>query len=315
MLPYSVAITVLLFSNSLLNFHPLNAKQDADSVIVNGIASSDVTNHSAIIWSLANKQAQIHNEFDMDSNFSNPISKIAFADQETDFSAHTKLEDLRPDSVYYYRVWFSALTTGGKSIISERMIGTFQTSPASDSRTDQPLNFVFGGDLGSENFCRRIGLGYSIFSVIKSLSPDFFVFNGDQIYADDHPCNRGGPVPGSGVVGWENIEGNLPNVIKANWTSLADLHNFYLERWEYNRNDVHLQNLLQDTYIYSQPDDHEVVNNYGGKWSYFPGKLENKSGYPNLVRVGMNLFFSFSPIDRNKDEQNRIYRSFNWGKD
>jgi alkaline phosphatase D len=34
-----------------------------------------------------------------------------------------------------------------------------------------------------------------------------------------------------------------------------------------------------------------------------------------VVREGINAFFNFSPIERNSDEPNRIYRSFHWGKD
>ena len=32
------------------------------------------------------------------------------------------------------------------------------------------------------------------------------------------------------------------------------------------------------------------------------------------VNNGIDFFFEFSPIDRNQTDSNRIYRSFNWGK-
>jgi phosphodiesterase/alkaline phosphatase D-like protein len=43
---------------------------------------------------------------------------------------------------------------------------------------------------------------------MQSLSPDFFIFNGDQIYGDI-ACSANGP---SNVTGWTNIEGNFPSV-------------------------------------------------------------------------------------------------------
>jgi phosphodiesterase/alkaline phosphatase D-like protein len=46
---------------------------------------------------------------------------------------------------------------------------------------------------------------------------------------------------------------------------LQDVDN---KHWEYNRADPHLQSLLRNTSMYPQANDHEVVNDYGAKWSY-----------------------------------------------
>ena len=101
---------------------------------------------------------------------------------------------------------------------------------------------------------------------MRALSPDFFVFNGDQIYGDN-TCSAKGP---SNVTGWTNKEGNFPNVTdsKVNWTNQTQLQDVYNKHWEYNRADPHLQSLLLNTSMYPQADDHEVVNDYGTKWSY-----------------------------------------------
>lgn len=66
--------------------------------------------------------------------------------------------------------------------------------------------------------------------------------------------------------------------------------------------------------MYSQADDHEVLNDYGGKWLYWTNATKPRAGFPNVVKAGINAFFNFSPIDVNKAEPNRIYRSFHWGK-
>jgi hypothetical protein len=67
---------------------------------------------------------------------------------------------------------------------------------------------------------------------MRALSPDFFVFNGDQIYGDN-TCSAKGP---SNVTGWTNKEGNLPNVTdnKVNWPSQTQLQDVYNKHWEYN---------------------------------------------------------------------------------
>ena len=127
--------------------------------------------------------------------------------QSTDFTGHVKLKNLRPDSVYYYQVQFS--DPKNTSIVSQRSdIGVFHTAPSSNSSNmnKSAISFVVGGDLGGQNYCRRAELssGYPIFAVIKGLSPDFFVFNGDQIYSD-YTCTSNGP---TNVTGWHNIPGN-----------------------------------------------------------------------------------------------------------
>ena len=103
-----------------------------------------------------------------------------------------------------------------------------------------------------------------------------------------------------------------------NWTNLSQLQDIYNKHWEYNRSDRHLMSLLQNTSLYSQADDHEVVNDYGGNWSYLSIDTKERIGFPNLIKADIQAFFNFSPIDRSNDtskEPNRIYRSFNWGKD
>ena len=150
---------------------------------------------------------------------------------------------------------------------------------------------------------------------MKSLSPDFFIFNGDQIYADNS-CSTKGPNSNDNVKGWKNIPQYIPSVTAngTNWENLTELNNIFKLHWEYNRNDTHLKSLLGNTSIYSQADDLEVVNDYGN-WSYWTASTKDRSGFPNVAKAGIQAFFNFSPIERNIDEPYRIYRSFNWGKD
>ena len=129
---------------------------------------------------------------------------------------------------------------------SSSITGTFRTAP--DHLISRSVSFVVGGDLGGQNYCRRIGgggiVGYPIFSIMQALSPDFFIFNGDQIYGDNE-CSANGP---SNVAGWTNIPGNFPNATdnKVNWTNQTQLQDIYNKHWEYNRSDPHLQSLLRN---------------------------------------------------------------------
>src|SRR5919106_1429642 len=238
---------LILSSNSssrsmqLLLSHPTAyaAQQQTNNnnlFITHGVASGDITEHSAIIWSRTNKQAQMHVEYDADLNFSQPKSaKTALANQTTDFTTHAKLEGLSPNTLYYYRVWFSSLSSSenkNRSVVSDAMIGSFRTPPDSLSLddTDNPIiSFIFAADLGGQLYCRQIDKGYSIFSKMKELSPDFFIANGDMIYAGDK-CPADGP---DGPSGWQNIPGNFSGIVDAedknriyrsfNWGPYLDL--------------------------------------------------------------------------------------------
>jgi alkaline phosphatase D len=77
--------------------------------------------------------------------------------------------------------------------------------------------------------------------------------------------------------------------------------------------------------MYSQWDDHEIINDFGFKWPYWNLFSVNKEGYPNIATEGRNAFLYYSPLDSDddnnnnnntaNDRDNHIYRSFNWGKD
>lgn len=286
--------------------------------MINGVASGDVTDNSAIIWARANREAQMHVQYTNNSAFSNSdLQKNIPVNDSTDFTGHIKLSGLNSNNVYHYRAWFSTQNGSGVSIISKPLEGNFSTAPSSS--TSKSVKFVIGGDLGGSMYCRRPDIGYSIFSVMKALSPDFFLFNGDQIYAD-YTCPEKVQQQSSSLrlprfPGWTNVPGDFADVnstTNVNWTDKQELRRIYVNHWEYNRNDTHLLSLLKNTSMYSQADDHEVINDYGN-WSYYIDK--NREGFPNVVKAGIDAFFNFSPIDRNQTDPNRIYRSFHWGKD
>ena len=155
---------------------------------------------------------------------------------------------------------------------------------------------------------------------MNTISSDFFIFNGDQIYADNVcPSIPHSVYPLKIYPFWKNIKGDFKSIRERSIDreNTTVLHETYLKHWEY-RADPNLQNLLSNTSFYSQSDDHEIINDYGGKWkNYSISDFEserNRTGYPNLVKIGMDVFFKFSPIDRNEIEKERVYRSFNWGK-
>jgi alkaline phosphatase D len=315
--------------------------------ISHGIASGDVTDKSAIIWSHVNNQpAQMNIEYDTNVNFTNPLRKTAQANSTTDFTAHAKLDGLKPDTQYYYRVWFTGSdiidnntnssnnNLSATSNIAEQIeVGTFRTAPSSNmttSNSSSPISFIWSGDLGGQNYCRNAEEGgYSIFKSMQSLNPDFFIANGDMIYADG-ACRAQGPIffnnTSNQNITWTNIPGDFKSIAdpSVDWNNVTEVRSIFMEHWKYNRNDTYFKEFLRNTSMYSQWDDHEIINDFGSKWPYWNLFSVNREGYPNIAKEGRNAFFYYSPLDSDNNNNNndtandldkRIYRSFNWGKD
>lgn len=273
-----------------------------------GIASGDVTSNSVIVWSKTNNTAQMNIDYSRDFSFGNYSHKSILVDNIKDYSGHYKIENLTPNSTYYYRVWFSDPLNS--SIVTKDLIGKFKTAPLNNS--EQEVAFAVGGDLGGQGYCIRANIGYHIFSVIKELDPDFFVANGDMIYGDD-TCPQNGP---QNVKGWRNIQGLFPSILdnSVDWKNISDVRSVYSAHWDYNKKDKHYQNLYSNVPVYSQTDDHEVADNYDGNSDYYKEAFQNRTGFKNLVHEGLRAFFNYSPIEAYKEEPLRIYRSFNWGQ-
>jgi alkaline phosphatase D len=313
--------------------------------ITHGIASGDVTDQSAIIWSRVNDQpAKMNVEYDTNANFTNPLSKIAQANSTTDFTAHAKLDRLKPDSQYYYRVWFTGSDIDNNTnsetssdlsaipyIADQIEIGTFRTAPSANMTSNSSaISFIWGADLGGQDYCRNADEGgYSIFKSMLSLNADFFIANGDMIYADG-ACPAQGPIfnnsTNNQTITWTNIPGDFKSLAdpSVEWNNVTEVRSLFLEHWKYNRNDTYFKEFLRNVSMYSQWDDHEIINDFGSKWSYWNLFSIDREGYPNLVKEGTNAFLYYSPLDSNSNKNNnytvndsnkRIYRSFNWGKD
>jgi alkaline phosphatase D len=215
------------------------------------------------------------------------------------------------------------------SYISEQVeIGTFRTAPSSNMTSNSSvISFIWSGDLGGQSYCRNANEGgYSIFKSMQSLNVEFFIANGDMIYADG-ACPTQGPVTNNQTTTWKNIPGNFKSIAdpSVDWNNITEVRSIFLEHWKYNRNDTYFKDFLRNVSMYSQWDDHEIINDFGSKWPYWNLFSMNKEGYPNIAKEGKNAFLYYSPLDSDNsndsnnytadDGDERIYRSFNWGKD
>lgn len=259
-----------------------------------GVAAGDVTSDSVVLWTRTDLPADLRVRV---TDGGERHEATARTEADGDLTAHVALDRLSPDTDYTYR--FSA----GGPLRRSHTEGRFRTAPAADA--DVLPFFVVGGDVGGQGYCRHAEHGYEVFSRIAGLDPDFFVANGDMIYADSI-C------PAEGPDGWPNVPGAFPSVAEVDWTS-AEVREVFDAHWRYNRADPHALRFFARVPVYVQWDDHEVINDFGAAWDRWPHQPD-RPGYPRLVAAGRDALFDWNPILRHPDEPERIYRNFRHGR-
>jgi alkaline phosphatase D len=228
--------------------------------ISHGVASGEVTDTSVVLWARSNVPSLLKFEVSKDNSFKRPIIKIVKADGKKDSTAQVQIERLMPNATYHYRV----KVLGG----SNEAVGTFKTAPS--EKAEEPLTMVWGGDTGGQGNIPP----FKSFSAMADLNPDFFLFSGDTIYADN-------PTPA------------VPNPPSK---TVEDFRAKYKE----NRTDPNLRKLLQSTSTYAIWDDHEVINDFSG-----PSEP--------LTPTGLKAFTEYWPLLKERTEASKLYHKYSWG--
>jgi alkaline phosphatase D len=274
--------------------------------LTHGAAVGEVTDHSAVVWARSDAPATLVVDYASEGSEGAGDRARARARNapERDFTARVALDRLRPGTLYRFRARFEAAGDADASV-SEEVSGSFRTAPA--AAADEPVRFIVAGDLGGHGWCREASEGYRAFDSMRALAPLFFVANGDMIYADT-TC------PAERPDGGRNLPADFRSVDDpaVDWTNLDEVREVYLAHWRYNQADSHFQKFLLEVPIYSQWDDHEVINDFGAPWTSWTA-AKSRKGYPTLVRAGREAFFDFHPLSPPAEEPERIYRSFRWG--
>jgi alkaline phosphatase D len=172
--------------------------------------SGDVTANSAVIWGRCNRARDAYLVVDVstsrhfDTRFQlldteelqtklGPLVSVVNAD--TDYTGSILARELRPDAHYFYRTLCVTRPAEGLATAEGGRVGEFRT--AAGEEQEHAARFIWAADLGGQGWGRnpnleittvdreRIRGGYVIFKVMRRLRPDFAVFQGDMIYADN----------------------------------------------------------------------------------------------------------------------------------
>ena len=193
-----------------------------------GVASGDVTDRSAVLWTRVDRGTPLKVEVSPDPSFHRPHFKGEVrASAENDFTVKVVAAPLLPNQQYYYR-WRHG------SAMSP--VGTFKTAPA--PTLPASVRFTWTGDSDGT----RVGNlpawnNFETFDAVRDENSDFFVYLGDTIYPDSS---------------------------KRTGSPAATLDE-YRDAYKLNREYAALRDLLRATSTYAIWDDHEVRDDYAGE--------------------------------------------------
>jgi alkaline phosphatase D len=267
-------------------------------LVSHGVQSGDIGIDSGMIWSRADRAAQMMVEISTTESFKNaralpPINALP----ESDFTAKLLVDNLPAGQDIFYRVKFRDLSH--TDIVGEPVVGRFRTAPA-DKRD---VSFVWGGDVAGQGFgINAEDGGMKTFATMRKHNPDFLIHSGDTIYADG-VITAETKLPDGKV--WKNTT-IVPEKVK-----VAESLDEFRAAHKYNFLDEHVRGFNAAVPVFGQWDDHEVTNN----WSLskqLPDTYKVRD-ITLLAARAARAYHEMYPIRENPTEPGRVYRTLNYG--
>ena len=272
-------------------------------VITHGVQSGDVSTDSGMIWARADRPSRMLVELSTTESFKD-IRHGAYVDAlpESDFTAKALIENLPAAQDIFYRIRFQDLST--PTILGEPAVGHFRTAP-NDLRS---LSFVWSGDTAGQGWgIDEARGGMRTYATMLKSRPDFFIHNGDNIYADG-PIAAEQKMPNGEI--WKNVvteEKSKPA------ETLAEFRGAY----KYNLLDKNALAFNAAVPIFTQWDDHEVFNNWWPGEPLTRAEQQRKHyAEPNsliLAARSSRAFHEYMPMCETQAEPGRVYRKISYG--
>lgn len=253
--------------------------------VTHGPLIGEVTETEATIWVRGSRAGKVSLEWwPSDEPPVRGVAVLDLAGEEADFTCKFRLVGLKPRTPY-------------DLMVGNQRCGKFRTPPSKRGERDRGITFVFGSCLGGQGYGPDDGVGYSIFSQILKLKPEFIHINGDSIYADDkieavstYPWNKGR----------KNEVGESGDQAPA--TEISG----FRQRYRFHLEDPHVAKFFAHTPVFNTWDDHEIVDDWGAE------RLVSR-GQETLLRDGTQAFFEYWPLAGPSEEPTRVYRRASWG--
>lgn len=194
---------------------------------------------------------------------------------ENDFNVQFEIDQLQPDTRYYYRAEITNIEKKGASRLGA--VRSFKTAPEAHSFV--PLNIVVttcGAARSRDIYENGVPVGHQSYRAMASIDPDFFVHLGDIVYYDsDSPL--------------------------ATHESLARFH------WHRMLSIPTFREVLDSTAAFFIKDDHDYRWNDAWPQQEIP-HINRGTEYYISDEMGRRLFLEAVPMGE------KTYRTRSWGK-
>jgi alkaline phosphatase D len=264
-----------------------------------GVATGDVSDGQAIVWSRSDRPARLVVEYSTSPSFADTRRIVGPAAlEDTDFTARVDLTDLPAGQRISYRALFQDLADLRR--FSVPVEGSFQT-PARAMSSD--VSFTFSGDCVGQGWGIDVSRGgMRLYDAMRRLQPDVFIHLGDTIYADQ-------PLKSEVVLDDGSVWRNLVTEAKSKPAETLD---DYRGCHRYNLQDEHMRRFNAEVSQIALWDDHEVLDNW------FPTeRLDDPARAEKSVALlaarAKRAFLEYLPLRINPIETERIYRAWRHG--
>ena len=266
-----------------------------------GVASGDVTNGRAVIWSRADRAARMFVEYSTTDRFDSVLRVPGPAALETsDFTARVVLTGLPAGQRIFYRVLFQDLAD--IRTWSDPVPGSFATPPTEGRARNVTL--AWSADTVGQGW----GInpewgGLRLYETMRAAQPDVFIHCGDTIYADQHLPSE--ITLDDGAI-WKNV------VTEAK-SKVAETLEEFRGNYKYNLLDEHMRRFNADVPQIVMWDDHEVRDNWYWERDLSKDERFTVKSTALLAARARRAFQEFQPVTINGDDPDRIYRTVPYG--
>lgn len=292
-------IHTALKASAIAGFPAIIRSQSSRPALAQGVASGDVTNGRAVIWSRADRAARMFVEYSTTERFDNVRRVPGPAALETsDFTARAVLTGLPDGQRIFYRVRFQDLADIRRW--SDPVQGTFAT-PATAPRD---VTLAWSADTAGQGWGINPDFGgYRLYETMRAAQPDVLIHCGDTIYADA-PLVAEVKLDDGSV--WKNVVTEAKSRVAQTLDDFRGNH-------RYNLLDEHMRRFNADIPQVVMWDDHEVRDNW-----YWERDLTNDARYQLetaalLAARARRAFQEYQPIGIEADDPDRIYRTIPYG--
>jgi alkaline phosphatase D len=268
-----------------------------------GVQSGDALADRAIVWSRADRAARMWVEWSTAASFANAQRvRGPHALETSDYTARIDLAGLPAGQDIFYRVIWEDLQGGA---LSQPMAGHLRTAPAARRN----VRFLWSGDTAGQGWGINLEQGgMKIYEAMRQLNPDFFIHNGDTIYAD-------GPIKAEVVIADGPLKGMVwKNLVSEEKSKVAETLKEFRGAYRYNNLDANMVRFNSEVMQIWQWDDHEVLNNWSSSKDLGGNAAYSEKNVALLSARASRAFLENAPIRwHSQEEEQRVYRRIPYG--